>query len=99
MSITFHDDSLRFAAPKGMVATCICSALLGFLYLLALLFVIPNTSEFMTVQDNDSDTINLTTKTFQLVLPHPAALAFTIFIISNLYLSGISSVTVTSRIG
>jgi hypothetical protein len=47
----------------------------------------------------DNETINLSVATYQLALPHSGAMALTILLILNLYFAGISSVTVTSRIG
>lgn len=46
-----------------------------------------------------SEPINLTVATFKLALPHGGALALTILLIFNIYFAGMSSVTVTSRIG
>ncbi|CAF1286629.1 unnamed protein product [Rotaria sordida] len=91
--------SARRAAPKGIVATCVCSAIVGIIYLLALLFVIPNVSTFMEAHNGDNKTISLTVAVYQSVLPHQGALALTILLILNLYFAGMSSITVTSRIG
>ena len=72
---------------------------MGVLYLLALLFVIPNVATFMDVNNNDSETIHLIVSTFQSALPYRGALAFTILIILNIHFAGASSITATSRIG
>jgi amino acid transporter len=90
---------LYVAAPKSIVGTCICSAIIGFIYLLALLFVIPDVPSFMDAYSGDKEPINLTVATFQLALPHRAALALTILLIINIFFAGMSSITVTSRIG
>lgn len=87
------------AAPRGIVGTCVCSAIVGFIYLLALLFVIPNVTTFMDQNSNDNTSLNLAVATFKLALPHRGALAFTILLIINTYFAGASSVTATSRIG
>lgn len=86
-------------APKGIVGTCICSALVGFVYLLALLFAIPDVEAFMTNNSTDTGTVNLAVATYQLATPKSAAMALTVLLILNLYFAGMSSLTVTSRIG
>ncbi|CAF2837262.1 unnamed protein product [Rotaria sp. Silwood2] len=53
----------------------------------------------MEATSGDNETINLTIITFQSTLPHRGALALTILLILNLYFAGMSSITVTSRIG
>ncbi|CAF1410935.1 unnamed protein product [Adineta steineri] len=87
------------AAPRSIVGTCVCSAIFGVVYLLALLFVIPDVTTFMKANSNDAEPINLVVAVFQSVLPHRAALALTILLIVNLHFAGTSSMTVTSRIG
>ncbi|CAF1531101.1 unnamed protein product, partial [Adineta ricciae] len=64
------------AAPHGIVGTCICSAIVGFVYLLALLFAIPNVTNFMEV--NNYDEMNLSIAVYRLAVPHKGALALTI---------------------
>ncbi|CAF3592562.1 unnamed protein product [Adineta steineri] len=85
------------AAPHGIVGTCICSAIVGLIYLLALLFAIPNVSTFM--ETNNNETINLCIAIYKLAVPHRGALALTILLIINLHFGGMSGMTVTSRIG
>ncbi|CAF1209793.1 unnamed protein product [Adineta ricciae] len=85
------------AAPHGIVGTCICSAIVGFVYLLALLFAIPNVTNFMEV--NNYDEMNLSIAVYRLAVPHKGALALTILLIINLHFGGMSGMTVTSRIG
>ncbi|CAF0949281.1 unnamed protein product [Adineta steineri] len=88
------------AAPRSIVGTCVCSAIFGIVYLLALLFVIPDVTTFMSANSGDNETINLAVAVFQSVLPHEGgALALTILLIVNLHFAGTSSMTVTSRIG
>jgi len=91
--------SVCSSVPKSIVGTCVCSAIVGFIYLLGLLFVIPNVSTFMNANSGDDQPINLAVATFELALPHRGALALTILIILNIYFAGTSSVTATSRIG
>ncbi len=90
---------LCFTAPKSIVATTICSAIVGFIYLLALLFVIPNMTTFVNANSGDNQSITLAIAAFQLVLSKRGTLAFTILIIINIYFAGMSSFTVTTRIG
>ncbi|UJR27558.1 hypothetical protein I4U23_008840 [Adineta vaga] len=87
------------AAPRGIVATCLCSAIVGAIYLLALLFAIPNVETFMKRYGEKSDTMNLAVIVYQTVVPGYGALVLTILLIMNLYVGGMASVTVTSRIG
>ncbi|CAF0983888.1 unnamed protein product [Rotaria sp. Silwood1] len=53
----------------------------------------------MDAHSGDNQTISLIVATFQSTLPHQGALALTILLIINLYFAGMSSITVTSRIG
>ena len=102
---TFEDSHERkyvysfFVAPKGIVGTCICSAVVGIVYLLALLFAIPNVATFIEERSKDNDMINLAVATYQLAVPHRGALALTILLVLNLHFGGMSGMTVTSRIG
>jgi amino acid transporter len=86
-------------APKGIVGTCICSAIVGFIYVLALLFAIPDIPTFVENNSGDNETINLAVATYQLAVPARGAMALTILLILNVYFAGMSSITVTSRIG
>ncbi|CAF2036296.1 unnamed protein product [Rotaria magnacalcarata] len=87
------------AAPKGIVGTCICSAITGFVYLLALLFSIPDINNFIMNNSGDNSTQSFTTDAYQAAVPYAGALALTILLIINLYFAGMSSLTVTTRIG
>jgi hypothetical protein len=86
-------------APKGIVGTCICSAVVGIVYLLALLFAIPNVGNFIEINNNNTESINLAVATYQLAVPHQGALALTILLVLNLHFGGMSGMTVTTRIG
>ncbi len=86
-------------APKGIFGTCICSAVVGIVYLLALLFAIPNVATFIEANSNNNEPINLAVATYQLAVPPRGALALTILLVLNLYFGGMSGMTVTSRIG
>jgi hypothetical protein len=68
---------------------------MGFIYVLALLFAIPDVNAFM----NNTQAVNLAVATYQLAVPQRGAMALTILLIINLYFAGMSSLTVTSRIG
>ncbi|UJR16304.1 hypothetical protein I4U23_003210 [Adineta vaga] len=87
------------AAPKGIVGTCVCSAIVGVIYLLALLFAIPNVEAFIDSHSDDNETMSLVVSTYQLAAAGRGAMALTILLILNLYFAGMSSITVTSRIG
>ena len=93
------EEFLFFVAPKGIVGTCVCSAVIGLIYLLALLFAIPDVSTFVENNSGDNQTINLAVATYQLAVPPRGAMGLTILLIVNLYFAGMSSLTVTSRIG
>ena len=73
--------------------------MIGFIYLLALLFAIPDVSAFVSSSTESDDPINLAAATYRLAVPQRGALALTILLIVNLYFAGMSSLTVTSRIG
>ncbi len=90
---------IRSVAPKGIVGTCVCSAIVGIAYLLALLFAIPNVALFVENNSGENEAINLAVATYQLAVPQRGALALTILLLLNLYFAGMSSITVTSRIG
>lgn len=47
----------------------------------------------------DNATESLAIATYRLALPYPGALAISIILIINIYFAGMSSVTVTTRIG
>ena len=91
--------SRLLVAPKGIVGTCVCSAVVGVIYLLALLFAIPDVGEFMNNFSGENETTSLVVATYQQAVPGSGAMALTILLIINLYFAGISSITVTSRIG
>ena len=74
------------------------TAIIGFIYLLALLFAIPNVNSFMDSNNGDNATINLAVSIFQSVLPHQGAVALVILLIINVYFADMSSITITSRI-
>jgi amino acid transporter len=90
---------MSLLAPKGIVGTCLCSAIVGFIYLLALLFAIPDVETFIADNDKAASPINLAVATYRLAVPHRGAMALTIILILNVYFAGMSSLTVTSRIG
>ncbi|CAF3741753.1 unnamed protein product [Rotaria sordida] len=87
------------AAPKGIVGTCLCSAIVGITYLLSLLFAIPNVATFIKENNNNNSSINLAVATYQLAVPRRGALALTILLALNLHFGGMAVITVSSRIG
>ncbi len=90
--------SFCILAPKGIIATCVCAAIIGFIYLLGLLFAIPNIDSFLKKYNTNDESINLAVATYELAAPHRVAMALTTLVILNVYFAGISSITVTSRI-
>ncbi|CAF1427741.1 unnamed protein product [Rotaria magnacalcarata] len=86
------------ATPKGIVGTCICSAVVGATYLLALLFSIPNVRSFVESNQHSGGELSLAIATYQLAVPSPGPLLLTILLLVNLYFAGMSSLTATSRI-
>ncbi|CAF2720224.1 unnamed protein product [Rotaria sp. Silwood2] len=87
------------AVPKGIVWTCVCSAIVGTTYLLALLFVIPDVASFVNNNNSDNTTLNLVVATYQVAVPHQNALGLIILLLLNIYFAGLSSLTASSRIG
>ncbi|CAF1031970.1 unnamed protein product [Adineta steineri] len=89
-------------APKEIVLTCICSAIAGFIYLLAVLFTIPNVAQF--VKDNEEnenengDTLDDTVATFKLALSYHGTLILTILLLISFYFAGVASITTTTRL-
>ncbi len=81
------------------MGTCVCSAIVGGAYILALLFAIPNVDSFVDYNNGDNGTSNLAVATYILAVPQQGALALTILLVINVYFAGMSSITVTSRIG
>ncbi|CAF4125640.1 unnamed protein product [Adineta steineri] len=86
------------AVPRSLVGTCLCGAIGGFIYLLALLFAIPNVDKFLKDNKENDDSMNLIIATYQGVIPNRIATMLTTLLVLNLYFGGISSITVTSRI-
>lgn len=87
-----------FIAPRGIIYTCISSAVVGIIYLLALLFSIPNVATFVENSYLNGTIPNLAIATYQLAVPSPGPLAMSILVIINMYFAGISSITGTSRV-
>ncbi|CAF3583297.1 unnamed protein product [Rotaria sp. Silwood1] len=92
-------EETQHASRAGIIGTCIIGAIVGAAYLLALLFAIPNMASFMENNNGDHSAVNLAVATYQLAVPHRGALALTILLVLNVYSAGMSSITVTSRIG
>lgn len=90
---------LLITAPKGIVGTCLCSTIVGLLYLLALLFAIPNVETFVQENTGSNQSANLIVATYRHAVPKHGAIALTILLLLNIYFAGMSSFTVTTRIG
>ncbi|CAF3764240.1 unnamed protein product [Rotaria sp. Silwood1] len=78
---------------------CDFDAITGTVYLLALLFAIPNVTSFVENNSGINGTEDLAVATYRLAVPLRGALALTILLIINMYFSGMSAITTTSRIG
>ncbi|CAF1229978.1 unnamed protein product [Rotaria sp. Silwood1] len=92
-------EETRDAGRAGIVGTCVCSAITGTVYLLALLFAIPNVTSFVENNSGINGTEDLAVATYRLAVPLRGALALTILLIINMYFAGMSAITTTSRIG
>eukprot|EP00123_Amoebidium_parasiticum_P016577 comp23503_c0_seq1/m.39378 comp23503_c0_seq1/g.39378 ORF comp23503_c0_seq1/g.39378 comp23503_c0_seq1/m.39378 type:complete len:543 (-) comp23503_c0_seq1:392-2020(-) len=80
------------SAPHGIVLTCICSGFFGFIYLMSLLF---------SMQDLEA-TVNSDDATVQIFFDaagYYGGIILASILILNLFFAGVSSLTVTSRIG
>ena len=99
MMVNKSDNASCFAAPLGIVGTCVCSAITGTAYLLALLFAIPNVTSFIENSSGVNGTENLAVATYQLAVPFRGAFALTMLLILNMYFAGMSAITANSRIG
>ena len=66
---------------------------------MGLLVVIPNVERFMKDHDGETSSMNLAVATYLLAGPGRGALALVIIILINLYLGGMASLTVTTRMG
>ncbi|CAF3691202.1 unnamed protein product [Adineta steineri] len=84
--------------PRAIIITCIGSSIVGFIYLFALLFAIPNVEKFLKDNNKNDASINLIIATYERAIPYREATALTIILVCNIYFAGISSVTSTSRI-
>lgn len=89
---------MYFIAPKSIVTTCVCSAILGAAYLFALLFAIPDVASLIQNNGNDNNTLSLIAATFQASTSYAGALGLTILLLINIYVTGVSSLTASSRI-
>ncbi|CAF1095656.1 unnamed protein product [Rotaria sordida] len=92
-------QNASLAAPRGIIGTCVIGAVVGAAYLLALLFAIPDMALFMENNNDDNSSLNLAVAAYKLAVPRGGALALTILLVVNVYFGGMSSITVTSRIG
>jgi amino acid transporter len=84
--------------PRALVSTCVCSAIFGIIYLLTLLFALPDVTQFMTDQSEKRKTVNLAIIVFNEFISYGAALTLAILLLVNVHLAGFASVTVASRI-
>jgi len=83
----------RTSAPKGIVTSVIAGIIAGFIYIVCLLFAMQNLEG-----SAGSATGNAVIQIFYDSSGYKAGLAMSCFLVITVYLAGISSVTVTSRI-
>jgi amino acid transporter len=88
------------SAPKGIVMTCIATAVTGVVYIVGLLYACQEKIEEIT-QAKDQGVIRLFVLVFTNGLDYnkAGAIAMTGMLIINLFFAGFSSMTVTTRIG
>ncbi|CAF1208421.1 unnamed protein product [Didymodactylos carnosus] len=82
-------------APIGILGTCICTSVIGFAYLLSLMFASYNPLDLVQNILNPSAAVQI----YKISTPLPVALLFTVLLIINLYFAGMSATTVSSRTG
>ena len=90
------------SAPKGIVYTCLASALTGIIYIAGLLYACQDQIDEILNGESDQAVVNL----YKLAFTNAegkenlvGAIAMTCMLIINLFFAGFSSMTVTSRIG
>ena len=81
-------------APLAIIGTCGLAALIGFVYLLSLMFATGDLTGLTQNQSNPSATVQI----FQMSTSPAVSLIFTILLIINLFFAGMSSTTACSRI-
>ncbi|CAF2348769.1 unnamed protein product [Rotaria sp. Silwood2] len=53
------------AAPTGIIGTCVCSAIVGYMCLFALLFAISNVKTFIENNSENNEPMNFTVAIFR----------------------------------
>lgn len=80
-------------APIGIVCTCLCVSISGFIYLLALMFASDDPLQLVENTLNPSATVQI----YQINTPAWVALFFSILLVLTLYFAGMSATTAASR--
>ena len=80
------------SSPHGVIATCAVTALVGFCYIAALLFSMP---DLLDAEAGDNPVVTI----FVHSCGQRLGLALAALVIVNCFFAGMSSLTVTSRIG
>jgi len=84
------------AAPKGIIFTCIASGVVGFSFIISLLYSMGGDLNNTIDGESESAIVNI----FMIVFKNRnTSLAITCILIGDLFFAGFSSMTVTSRIG
>ena len=84
------------SAPRGILFTCVASAITGFTFLLGLLYAMGDNLDGANNGNSESVIVNIISLVYPIV---GSALAIICVLIGNLFFAGFSSLTVTSRIG
>eukprot|EP00347_Sterkiella_histriomuscorum_P010495 403376063 len=90
------------SAPKGIIYTCIASALTGILYIIGLLYASQGQIDEILDGQSDQAVVNVYSQAFTDKNEKQnlaGAIAMTVMLIINLFFAGFSSMTVTTRIG
>lgn len=90
------------SAPRGIILTCVVTAVTGFIYIAGLLFACQNRITEYYTGESDYAVVNLFVTAFtdsEGVYRKTGAIAMTTLLIINIFFAGFSSMTVTSRIG
>jgi len=91
--IAEETQGARRAAPRGIVMCCVIGAVVGFIYIIGLLFACPDADTILG-GNSSSPVVNV----YALATGVKGGLGLTSLLIINLFFAGSSSITVTSRI-
>lgn len=90
------------SAPRGIVYTCVASAVAGLIYICGLLYCCQDQIDLIVNGESEQAVVNVYTLAFTDKdgnINLAGAISMTVMLIINLFFAGFSSMTVTSRIG